>query len=68
MIKGSDYLRYDLYSDNARATIWGGTGAGYSGYTGTGTSGTVTVYGRVAASQNAPVGSYSDSVTVTITF
>jgi spore coat protein U-like protein len=35
---------------------------------GTGTSSDFTVYGRIPARQNASVGSYSDTITVTITF
>jgi len=37
---------------------------------GTGTGGvqTLTVYGQLPANQNGPPGSYSDTITVTLTF
>ena len=63
-------LAYNLYVDPTRLTIWGdGTGgtATVSG-TGTGTNVETTVYGRIPAGQNVAVGSYSDLITVTVTF
>lgn len=69
---GPDALNYNLYKDGARTDIWGSYLAGWSGATppqidlgtdaiGSGTT-SVTVYGRVAGSQNtAAVGSYSSS-------
>jgi spore coat protein U-like protein len=61
-------LSYFLYSDSGRTTNWGNvTGSWVSG-TGTGTAQNLTVYGRIPASQSALIGSYADTVTVTITF
>ncbi len=70
---GSDLLEYYLYSDAGRTTVWGD-----------GTSGTsaqtvfilgilfftrdLTVYGRMLPGQNVSVGSYTDSLVVTITY
>ncbi len=65
MIDGTNKLAYFLYSDSGRTTVWGNAGVSY---TGTGTSGTVTVYGAVTAGQNEPAGSYTDTVVATITF
>ena len=75
MKAGALVLPYQLYTDAARTTIFGDgtagggstvpvTGAGYA------TSANVVVYGRVtaAAAGAASVGSYSDTVLVTIAF
>lgn len=65
---GSDFLSYALYQIADHSVAWGNTGGTGVGVTGTGASDTVTVYGRVAGSQNVPAGSYSDTVVATITF
>lgn len=63
-------LSYNLYLDPTRLTIWGdGTGGtGIFRGTGTGASVETPVYGRIPAGQNAAVGSYSDLITITVTF
>ena len=61
-------LAYNLYVDPAHVTIWGDGSPGTMTVSGTGTSSNFTVYGRIPARQNASVGSYSDTITVTITF
>ncbi len=66
----SQYLNYALYSDNGRSTTWGdGTsyGATVTG-TGSGANQSLTVYGRVTASQTPTPGSYSDTVVVTLQY
>lgn len=63
-----DLLTYQLYSDAARTTVWGTTGGDLVNATGTGVQVDHTVYGRVAASQNVAVGSYTDTVNVTVTY
>ncbi len=67
---GANTLAYNLYTTSGRTTVWGdGTGASATvAGTGSGSLQSLTVYGRVAASQAVPVGSYSDTVTATITF
>lgn len=70
MTDGSNTLAYNLYTDSSRTTIWGdgaGSTATVSG-AGTGSLQTLNVYGRIPAGQSVPVGSYSDTVTATITF
>ena len=66
----TDYLNYDLNTtDSASGTEWGsnaGADVGGVAYTGTGTSETLTVYGRIPAGQNVATGSYLDTVVVTI--
>lgn len=65
---GTDFLSYSLYQDAGRSTVWGNTGGTGVANTGTGTQVAVTVYGAVAAGQNVPAGSYSDTVVATVTF
>jgi spore coat protein U-like protein len=77
MGNGTDTLQYNLYTSAARTTVWGdgtsstaavpGTGAGL----GAGNAVTHTVYGRLvdsAANQDVSAGSYSDTITVTVTY
>lgn len=68
MYDGSAYLSYTLYSNPGRTTVWGNTSGTSLAHTGTGTATTLTVYGRVAAGQNVPAGSYADTVVATVTF
>jgi len=76
LASGSNLLNYNLYDSAARTSIWGdGTGGTntVSGSVNTGLAGsasaTFTVYGRIPGSQNTtPPGSYSDTVTVTVTY
>lgn len=76
---GTGRLRYDLFSDAARTQPWGDGGASGSvvgGSISTGLLGLVclqgsrnhTVYGRVPAAQNVPVGVYQDQLVLTITY
>lgn len=65
---GSSYLSYSLYTDSTRLLLWGNTALTGKAYTGVGTSENVTVYGSVAAAQNVPAGTYTDTVVATITF
>ncbi len=69
MQSGSDFLAYHLYSNNVGGTVWGNTSeTGKATVTGTGTSTTLVVYGRVPLGQAKPVGSYADVVAATVTF
>jgi spore coat protein U-like protein len=74
---GSNTLQYNLYTTLAGNTVWGdGTlGTGTAGGTGAGmaigSAQTHTVFGRLpdnAFNQGAPSGSYSDTITVTVTY
>ena len=74
---GTNTLQYNLYTSAANTTIWGdGTSStGFNSGTGSGLSSagnvTYTVYGTLpdnATNQTAPVGSYSDSITVTVEY
>jgi spore coat protein U-like protein len=55
-------LNYALYSDLARTTAFSNSGAG------TGANQNITVYGRIPSGQNPTQGSYTDTVTVTVTY
>lgn len=71
MADGSNLLNYNLYTDASRSSVWGdGTGSTATiGGTGTGSAQNATVYGRVASGQTSvPPGSYSDTVSVTVTY
>ncbi len=76
MQNGGDSLAYNLYTDPGYTTIWddgtGGAGTSDVAEIGLGMNvvGTSVVYGRVTllAAQDAPIGTYNDNVTVTLTF
>ncbi|WP_232343216.1 spore coat U domain-containing protein [Burkholderia pseudomallei] len=67
---GGGAVNYQLYLDAAHSTIWGDGTAGTSTATGTGSglSQSLTVYGQVPAQTTPAPGTYSDTITATITF
>lgn len=70
MTSGADTLDYGIYLDPARSQPWGdatGTGGRAPG-TGTGGPQDFTAYGRIPAGQSPPVGSYTDTVVVTVEY
>ena len=62
------YLNYQRYKDNALTQLWGNANPDWVSGTGTGVSQTYAVYGKINALQNVAAGSYSDNVTITLTF
>ena len=60
-------LAYAIFSDSGHTVNWGSTSNTLSG-TGTGAVQTVPVYGRISASQYVTPGSYTDTITATITY
>lgn len=72
MLKGSEALNYNLYLDASRTTIWGDGTGGTQTYSNpsvpNNTNITVTIYGRIPASQDVSAGSYSNTITATINF
>lgn len=67
MTSGSDLLNYALFTNAGRTTNFGGANT-FSG-TGSGSAQASTIYGRVASGQTTvPVGSYADSVTISLTY
>jgi spore coat protein U-like protein len=66
---GSDTLGYSLYKDSARSSVWGNSvGSNTTAGTGSGSLQSLTVYGRVPASQFVAPGAYTDTVTVTVSY
>jgi spore coat protein U-like protein len=71
MVAGAtEYLSYELYKDAGHATIWGDTAS-----TGLDVPAApnrnprnFSIYGRVAAAQDATVGNYADTVVATVNF
>lgn len=76
MKSGANSLSYNMYANATRTTIFGdGTAAtstisGTFPFTAVGqmVTGTGTIYGRIPASQDVAVGSYSDSIVATVTW
>lgn len=77
LINGSSYLNYNLYQPTAAGTAqaspavaWGdGTGLGSSfATTSNGSAQVFNVYGQVPSGQTLTVGSYTDTVTVTLNY
>jgi spore coat protein U-like protein len=71
MASGSNLLYYNIYSDSNHSIVWGdGTGGApivqvpIGGLLGA--TATATAYGRIPALQNVAVGSYTDTVTITV--
>lgn len=65
---GGTYVDYELYRNAARSQRWGSNAGETLLGTGTGTTQTLTVHGRVPAGQAIPAGAYRDVVTVTVTY
>jgi spore coat protein U-like protein len=74
MASGSNRLNYNLYTDLTHLLVWGDGTSGTSQVSAgflvvvLGITAHHTVYGRIPARQNASVGSYSDTITVTVNF
>lgn len=66
MQSGSNSLTYGLYRDSERAMPWG-EGTEVKSGQGIGSEETISVYGRIPP-QAAAVGSYTDTVVVTVTY
>ena len=67
LTSGANTLNYALYSDAGHSAIWG-TGVDAVSDTGSGAPQSKNVYGRIAAGLTPAAGSYTDTVTATITF
>ncbi|OWQ86968.1 hypothetical protein CDN99_19925 [Roseateles aquatilis] len=70
MKSGSNTLGYQLYLDSGRTTVWGDGTASSStkSSTGTGSAQSISVYGRIPSLSGVVPGTYTDTVTVTITY
>lgn len=61
-------INYQLYRNSARSQIWGSAGDAQQIVLLESGSGSVPVYGRIAAGQTVAAGTYTDTVNVTMTF
>ena len=69
MTSGANLLTYSLYQDATHLVVWGNTiGTDTIALVGTGLAVPTTVFGQIPALQNASVGSYTDTITATVTF
>ena len=69
MTLGANQITYGLYRDAARSLPWGSTDSTNT-LDGTGTAASVahTVYGRIPPQASKPLGTYTDTIVVTISF
>lgn len=69
MTDGVNTVSYQMFSDAGRTTNWGETiGADTIASTGTGAAQAFTIYGRVPIQTTPAAATYTDTVTVTVTF
>ena len=69
MENGGAVVNYMMYSDSGRTSNWGETiGTDTVSATGNGLAQTHTIYGRVPAQSTPAANTYTDTVTVTVTF
>jgi spore coat protein U-like protein len=66
----SDFLGYELYTNTAHTTVWGNAIGSWFTQPAVPSNSlqTATIYGRIPSAQDAPTGSYTDSVLATINF
>lgn len=67
----TERLRYDIYQDAGRATVWGCDATNSRAiptFTSSLTPAQLVTYGRIPAGQDAAIGSYTDTVQVSVTF
>lgn len=67
LASGADRLNYQLFKDAARQQVWG-TGADAHSIQILQSDASLEVFGRIPGGQSVPAGTYSDSVTITMTF
>ncbi len=68
MASGTATITYALYSDYARATLWGDASTNVVSGSGNGGAQSLTVYGRVPVQSLPAPGTYSDNVTVQVNY
>lgn len=70
LVSDGHSLEYNLYTDSTRTVVWGDGSSGTSVVSGedAGSGTDHTVYGRIPAGQNPLVGTYTDTITVTVSF
>lgn len=66
---GADLLSYSLFQDAGHSVNWGNTvGTDTVAGTGNGVAQPITVFGQIPAAQFTTAGSYTDTITATLTF
>lgn len=65
---GTDMLSYAIYTDSTHNTVWGNTSLSGKADIGDGAARKLTVYGRMAAGQRMPPGTFVDTVIATVTY
>lgn len=69
MTFGSATVSYKMYADSSRSTNWGNTvGTDTVSGTGNGAAQSYTIYGRVPAQTTPAPATYTDTVTITVTY
>jgi spore coat protein U-like protein len=68
LVNGAATINYNLFTSAAYSTIWGNSGGALVNSTGNGADQTFTIYGRVPAQTTPAPGTYTDTVTVTVTY
>ena len=69
MTAGSHTIQYGIYKDSAHAQPWGNTvGTDTVSSAGIGSSQSFTVYGRIPPQTTPTPGTYTDTITVTVTY
>ena len=69
MTNGSATITHSLYRDSGRTTVWGNTvGTNTVASTGSGASQSFTIYGRVPPQTTPAAATYTDTITVTVTY
>jgi spore coat protein U-like protein len=69
MTSGANTVNYTLYSNSTRTTVWGNTvGTDTVAATANGAAQSYTVYGRVPPQAAPAPGTYTDTITVTVTY
>ena len=66
MAYGANKLTYAVYQDSARTTGWGNVSGQWVAGTGTASSQSLTVYGRLPLQTLPPPGTYTDTISVTV--
>ena len=67
---GGELVTYSLFQDAAFSVVWGNTPDvdTVDAAAATGTPQVITIYGQVPGGQSAPAGTYTDTITATITY
>jgi len=69
MQSGANPLNYNLYTSAARTAVWGdGTGGSNTMMAAKNSTTMLNIFGQIPAGQDATVGTYTDSITVTVNF